>query len=61
MAITRAEDILIITNAQSRYQYGNRTANPESMFIREISEEYLNKTGVQSRPRPSFSLSEVLE
>ena len=61
VAITRAEDILIITNAQSRYQYGNRTANPESMFIREISEEYLNKTGVQSRPRPSFSLSEVLE
>ncbi len=61
VAITRAEDILIITNAQSRYQYGNRTANPESMFIREISEEYLNKTGVQSRSRPSFSLSEVLE
>lgn len=61
VAITRAEDILIITNAQSRYQYGNRTANPESMFIREISEKYLNKTGIQSRPRPSFTLREAME
>ena len=38
VAITRAEDLLFITNAQSRYQYGMRSANPESMFIREISD-----------------------
>ncbi len=61
VAITRAEDILFITNAQSRYQYGMRSANPESMFIREISDSYLNKTGVESRPRPSFTLQEAME
>ncbi|WP_343288317.1 DNA helicase PcrA [Turicibacter bilis] len=61
VAITRAEDRLFITNAQSRYQYGMRSANPESMFIREISETYLNKTGIESRPRPSFTLKEAME
>ena len=61
VAITRAEDLLFITNAQSRYQYGIRSANPESMFIREISETYLNKTGIESRPRPSFTLKEAME
>ncbi|MBQ4164426.1 MAG: ATP-dependent DNA helicase PcrA, partial [Turicibacter sp.] len=61
VAITRAEDLLFITNAQSRYQYGMRSANPESMFIREISDSYLNKTGIESRPRPSFTLQEAME
>ena len=61
VAITRAEDLLFITNAQSRYQYGMRSANTESMFIREISETYLNKTGIESRPRPSFTLKEAME
>ena len=61
VAITRAEDLLFITNAQSRYQYGMRSANPESMFIREISETYLIKTGIESRPRPSFTLKEAME
>ncbi|MBS3197466.1 DNA helicase PcrA [Turicibacter bilis] len=61
VAITRAEDLLFITNAQSRYQYGMRSANPESMFIREISETYLNKTEIESRPRPSFTLKEAME
>lgn len=60
VAITRAEDSLFITNAQSRYQYGTRSANPESMFIKEISTDYLNKTGIESRPRPSFTLQEAL-
>ena len=61
VAITRAEDILFITNAQSRYQYGMRSANPESMFIKEISDRYLNKTGIESCPRPSFTLQEALQ
>ena len=27
----------------------------------EISEIYLNKTGIESRPRPSFTLKEAME
>ena len=61
VAITRAEDLLFITNAQSRYQYGMRSANAESMFIKEISDKYLNKTGIEARPRPSFTLQEAVE
>ena len=61
VAITRAEDLLFITNAQSRYQYGMRSANAESMFIKEISERYLNKTGIEARPHPSFTLQEAVE
>ncbi len=53
VAITRAEDLLYITNAESRYQFGKRTANPESMFIKEISSELLEQSGVSSR-RQSF-------
>lgn len=30
------------------------------MFIKEISSDYLNKTGIQSKPRPSFTLQEAL-
>ena len=30
------------------------------MFIKEISTDYLNKTGIESRPRPSFTLQEAL-
>ena len=62
VAITRAEDILFITNAHSRYQYGRRSANRESMFIHEISDKYLNKTGIETRSkRPSFTLQEALD
>ena len=61
VAITRAEDLLFITNAQSRYQYGMRSANAESMFIKEISDKYLNKTGIEARPRPLFTLQEAVE
>ncbi|HAX72790.1 MAG TPA: ATP-dependent DNA helicase PcrA, partial [Firmicutes bacterium] len=66
VAITRAEDVLYITNSESRYQYGKRTSNPESMFIKEISEELLNKEGASRRQpmrlnptRPAFTQSEA--
>ena len=49
VAITRAEDLLYITNAESRYQFGKRTANPESMFVKEINSELLEQSGVSSR------------
>ncbi|MGL4338723.1 MAG: DNA helicase PcrA [Turicibacter sp.] len=60
VAITRAEDLLYITNSESRYQYGQRACNPESMFIKEISEQHLNKVGLRPKPaRPAFVSKEV--
>ncbi len=31
------------------------------MFIKEISDRYLNKKCIESRPRPSFTLQEAVE
>jgi DNA helicase-2/ATP-dependent DNA helicase PcrA len=67
VAITRAENRLYISNAESRFQHGQRTRNPESRFIREISGEHLRRTGNPTRSnsfisgRPSFSLQEAVE
>jgi len=61
VAITRAEERLYITNAETRYQHGRRAANPESRFIKEINEEYLNRSGRAARLQPTFTLKEMLE
>jgi len=68
VSITRAMDRLFISNASSRYLHGQRISNMESRFIREISEDYLRKTGIGHRPsfisgdpRSSFSLKEAVE
>ena len=75
VAITRAEELLYLSNAESRYQHGRRSANPESRFISEIEDEYINRSGNAARPRnsfisgnkwqeqsrPAFSLKEAIE
>lgn len=68
VSITRAMDRLFISNATRRYQHGRPAANMESRFIREITEDYLRKTGVGHRPsfisgdvRTSFSLKDAVE
>ena len=58
VAITRAEERLFITNAHRRYQHGRSTHNPESRFMREINGQYLRRSGISSRPLPSFSVSD---
>jgi len=42
VAMTRAKKNLWIVNAEVRTIYGNRVKNPESRFIKEINEQYLN-------------------
>ncbi|MCL1948691.1 MAG: DNA helicase PcrA [Turicibacter sp.] len=68
VSITRAMDLLFICNANRRYQHGRSANNPESRFIREISDPLMRKTGTGHRasflsndPRPSFSLKEAVE
>lgn len=68
VSITRAMDQLFLSNASRRYQHGRSSMNPESRFIREITEDYLRKTGtghrasfIQGDPRPTFSLKEAVE
>ncbi|HOB25775.1 MAG TPA: UvrD-helicase domain-containing protein [Bacilli bacterium] len=43
VGITRAKEMLFITNAKRRMLYGHQTQNMPSRFIAEISDEYLDK------------------
>lgn len=52
VAMTRAKKNLYITRASERFVFGSFSANPPSRFLREIPEEYLEKTQFQS---PNFS------
>ena len=61
VAITRAEIYLVLTYANSRYQFGQMRFNDPSRFIEEISEENIDAiTGItreESRPalaNPNF-------
>lgn len=42
VAMTRAKQRLYLVNATTRMIYGNRVRNPESRFISEIDEKYIN-------------------
>ena len=42
VAMTRAKQNLFLVNANTRVIYGNRVKNPESRFINEIEEKYIN-------------------
>ncbi len=43
VGITRAKEVLYITNAKRRMLYGKDTMNPPSRFIDEINKEYLER------------------
>lgn len=49
VGITRARDILYITNAKRRMLYGKDTINPPSRFIEEIDENLLKKNVLSER------------
>jgi len=49
VGITRAKDILYITNAKRRLLYGKETANLPSRFINEIDESLIKKNTLSER------------
>lgn len=55
VAITRAEERLYLSNAQSRYFFGKEQVNPPSEFINDIPQELIEKhslvRGFQARPQ----------
>ena len=51
VAITRAKQRLVLTNARSRMVFGSTTYNPPSCFVREIPNELLEQTGSPFRRR----------
>jgi len=49
VAITRARKKLTLVNSKRRLLYGQENANPQSRFINEISEEYLEKEELKNK------------
>jgi DNA helicase-2/ATP-dependent DNA helicase PcrA len=45
VAVTRAKDLLYLTNSSVRTQYGQPQMNPASRFLDEIDESYLERRG----------------
>ncbi len=54
VAITRAKHELYIARAHERYTFGNYSANPKSRFVKEIPEEFIEKTQVQNHSQSIF-------
>src|SRR5690606_2016093 len=59
VAITRAEELLTLSFANSRYQHGDMRFNDPSRFLEEISEANLDNV-VISTPKPSFGEPKIL-
>jgi len=47
VAITRAKEKLTLVNSKRRLLYGQENSNPQSRFINEISDEYLDKEEIK--------------
>ena len=47
VGITRAKEVLYLTNAKRRMLYGKDSMNPPSRFIDEINDDYIESVGVQ--------------
>ena len=58
VAITRAEEILTLTFANSRYQYGNMRFNDPSRFLEEINDNNIEATITSGRK--SFAEPKIL-
>ena len=59
VAITRAEELLCLTYAHSRYQYGNMRFNDPSRFLEEISEKNLDSI-ISIHKKPEFPEPKIL-
>ena len=53
VGITRAKELLFLTNAKRRMLYGQENCNQESRFISEIDDKYLNK--IENKIDPLFT------
>ena len=59
VAITRAEEFLCLTYANSRYQYGQMRFNDASRFLEEISERNLDSI-ISINKKPAFPEPKIL-
>ncbi len=60
VAITRARDILYISDARSRTQYGKTTHQVPSRFLKEIPTEYLDDRSPRHAARTSHAIPGVI-
>lgn len=56
VGITRAEEVLFLTNASTRTLFGKTTYNRPSRFLNEISEELLSHQGLARPSHSSFGV-----
>ena len=62
VAVTRAKNNLWLINAKKRILYGTESSNPESRFIKEIDENYLNiDETVKTTPSKIFNSSNMID
>jgi DNA helicase-2/ATP-dependent DNA helicase PcrA len=59
VAITRAEEYLTLTYANSRYQYGNQRFNDPSRFVEEINEQNLDMITILQNKAPTADMDNV--
>jgi DNA helicase-2/ATP-dependent DNA helicase PcrA len=59
VAITRAEKILTISYANSRYKYGNLINNDPSRFIEEIDPKFIEETFTRSSRQSDFTFDDM--
>ncbi|MDN5467745.1 MAG: DNA helicase PcrA [Lactococcus raffinolactis] len=55
VGITRAEEVLYVTNASSRMLFGRSSYNQPSRFLREIDDDLLTYTGQARKANTSFN------
>ncbi len=54
VAMTRAEKVVSVSYAQSRFKWGQHTSNPPSRFLKEIDPRYLDHPIKEEKPVTSF-------
>ncbi len=59
VAITRAEEILTLSYANSRYQYGQMKFNDPSRFLEEISDDNI-ESSITIKKKPEFATPKIL-
>lgn len=55
VGVTRAEEVLYVTNASSRMLFGRSSYNQPSRFLREIDDDLLTYTGQARKANTSFN------